>query len=636
MRAVLLAVASMVALPALAETPVDAAALEAAAAQSQGVASEVYDLTPESASPEAGAPGIAPARPEGDPIEAAWFEAHDDLGERVWATRRASFAHGIWNLDGAARALLATPGVPLERAEAAVALAPDLPAAHMAWARARWLEGESPVSALRTAGGALLAFARHPEGALWLGGSVLLLLAMGLAYGGLLSIGVASLFALPHAAHDLADLVSRRMPAFGRAALLATLLIVPVVLGEGVLGLVLGLFAVTAIYGARRQRVALFVAGSAVLCGAFPVAELAGRALGALPQDPVARAALATSRGLVTPADVARLEAAPASDLLARQGLARLARRAGRLGEADALYQSLVAQRPEDPVVLTNAANVRLHLGHMESAFDLYRRALEADDSAVVLFNLSQAYGRAFQVDDLTQALALAQAQNGDLVADLTRLQGTQPEGFVVDLPLATRDLVPRALRRADGNAFAAEFRSTWAPGRLGASWQLVGGILVGTLLLGGLLGKLFRASRWCTRCGRRVCPRCHASASRGALCTPCNRLFYQPELTDRSLRLARIDALRERSERLDKLASGASVVIPGIAGVLARRPLLGFWGALWFVIGAGALLSRDGLVPDPLVAGDAGPLALAVVATLAGAAYAISVGAALAARRRL
>jgi tetratricopeptide (TPR) repeat protein len=336
----------------------------------------------------------------------------------------------------------------------------------------------------------------------------------------------------------------------------------------------------------------------------------------------------------VLPAEQQRLEAAADRDLLARQTLASLARRADRLGRADAIYQSLVPKRLEDPVVLTNAANVRLHLGHMESALELYQRALEVDRSALILYNLSQAYGRAFQVDDLTRTLEQAQALDGDLVADLTRLQGTQPEGFVVDLPLDNRALWRRVVVLERGEAWAADLRAWFAPGTLGATPQAMGGAFAAALALGVLCDKRVRRSRWCARCGRRVCPRCHPDVS-GELCGPCHRLFFQPEETDRQLRLARIEALRVRERRLDRAAWAASLALPGVAGVLARRPVRGLFGAICFCVAAAALIWRKGVVPDPLVAGSAGPFALACLASLAGLAYAVSVGASLAVRRR-
>jgi hypothetical protein len=578
----------------------------------------------------------AVVRELGEGIESAWLAPAASLEERVWRTRRSALERGVWNLDGAARALLASPRARLERAEAAVRLAPDLPAGHMELAQALWLHGDSPLRAVRTAAGALAAFARHPEGALWLGGSLLTVLAAGLVGGGLLCILVASVFAMPHAVHDLGDVFSRSMPAFGRAALLATLLLLATVFGEGLLGLAIGLVALGVLYGNTGQRVVLGLAAAAVVAGAHPVARLAGAALEAFPADPVAQAALASTGGLALPADAMRLEAAADRDLLAQRGLARLARREGNLGRADAMYQALVQKLPEDPVVLTNAANVRLHLGHMEAAFDLYHRALEFQESPVVLFNLSQAYGRDFQVDDLTRTLEYAQALDGDLVADLTRLQGTQPEGFVVDLPLSNRLLWKRVLDLGGGAAWAAELRSGFAPGRLGATPTAMAGAFALVLATAWLLGRRLRPSRWCARCGRRVCPRCHPEVSRAELCGACNKLFYQPEQTDRDLRLARIEVLRDREARLDKLAWAASIAVPGAAGLLARRPLRSLIGGFCFAVGLAALVWREGVVPDPLVAGAAGPFASFCMVALAAAAYAVVVGTSLAGRRNL
>ncbi|MDJ0853029.1 MAG: tetratricopeptide repeat protein [Myxococcota bacterium] len=580
--------------------------------------------------------GRVPAGEPSNAIEQAWFTPAENLEERVWRTRRTALARGVWNVDSAARALLGTASVPLDRAEAAVSLAPDLPAAQMALARALWLHGESPLGAIRRATVALGTFARHPEGGLWLGGSLLVVLATTLVAGGLLGIAVVSLFAAPHAAHDLGDLLSRRLPAFARAALLASLFLVAAVLGEGVIGIALGLLAIGVVYGSRRQRVALALASAAVVAGAFPVASLAGAALESLPSDPVAQAALATSRGFAFPEDVARLRAADPRDEVARQALARLARREGRMGEAYALYQALLEDEPEDLALVNNAANVRLHLGHMESALDLYRQALSIEESPVVLYNLAQAYGRAFQVDDLTETLEVAQAVDGELVADLTRLQGTQPEGFVLDLPIPVTALWQRVFDLGRGHRFAAELRAPVAPGRLGESVPVLAGSFAAVLVLGALIGTRHRASRWCARCGSRVCPRCHPEVSGGELCGPCHKLFYQPEQTDRDLRLARIEALRERESRLDKVAWLVSLVLPGAAGVLSKRPIAALLGAFFFAAALAAFVWRQGAVPDPLVAGAAGPIAFFFLAALAGLAYAVVIGTCLAARRHL
>jgi tetratricopeptide (TPR) repeat protein len=598
------------------------------------------DATVPEGAPAGGWEGAAaiPAPPAvADPIERAWRSPALSLDERVSRTRRASLEAGIWSLDTAARAVQngSFPGPPLERAEAAVALAPDLPAAHMARARALWLHGDSPIAAARAAVAALGAVPRHPEASLWFGGSALLVLAIALMAGGLLCLADGAALVVPHAVHDLGDAVSVRMPGFARGALLAALLLLPLALGEGLLGLGAALLAVGATYGSARGRVVLGLAAAALLAGAYPVARLAGATLEAFAGDPVAEAAVAVAGGVPLAQDLARLEAAAEDDLVAEWSLAIQARRGGHLGTADARYQALLEALPDDAIVLNNAAAVRLALGHMESAIELYGRAAELSGWPVVLFNLSQAYGRAFQMDELARTLGRAQELDAALVAHLTALQGADTQAFVVDLPLPVSLFWRRVLESPGGAGIAAELRAPAAPGLLGRDGRLALLVFAAALIGGSLLGMRVRASRWCTRCGRRVCPRCQPESAGRATCPPCVRLFHESAGADRALRQARIDALRKRELRWERLAWFASFAVPGLAGFLSRRPLRSLLGAFFFALAATCVVFRSGAVPDPLVAGAAAPFAFVGTAIVAGAAYAASVASCLAARRR-
>jgi tetratricopeptide (TPR) repeat protein len=580
----------------------------------------------------------APAVPalKGDGIERAWLAPAGSFAERVDRTRRTSLELGAWNLDPVAHAIAAGGGGkadPLARAEAAVRLAPDLPAARMRLARARWLHGENPTGAVLASVDAMKAIARHLEASLWFAGSGLWLLAVALVAGGLLAIFVAGLAALRHAAHDVGHLWFGRTPEFARFALLASALLVPLALGEGLLGLVLVVLAVGVVYGSAGQRVALALAIGAVVAGAYPVMRLAAATLDAFPGDPLARSAFSAASGLASPVDVARLRAAAASDSLAARGLAMHARRAGDLAEADALYQKLLGDAPADPVLLNNAANVRLELGHMEDALDLYRRSVEIEESPVVLFNLAQAYGRAFQVEDLNRTLAQAQRRDGELVATLTALQGSEAEGFVVDLPLPGEFMWRRLAASRRGDAIAAQMRAPLAPGRLGRDRNLAAAAAGLGFLLAAIFGARFDPTRSCPRCGARMCPRCDGNTG-GEQCAGCTRLFFQPERTDRTLRLERVNALRDREQRLRRVGAIASVLLPGVAGLLARRPLASFLGTFLFALALAAVFWRGGVVPDPLVAGAAAHVAFLTIAVLAAVGYALVVATALASQR--
>ena len=604
-------------------------------------AAQMPELVPEGASLSGGTleptgSGVLVATRSLTRIERAWHAPAASLEQRLTRMRRTALELGAWNLDPAAHALVTgeVDGQALERARGAVLLAPDSPTARMALARALWLHGDAPMSAIRSVIEALRAISRHLEAALWFAGSGLYVLAVALVLGGALTLLVAFALVAAHAAHDLGHLVSSNTPAFGGYALLASLLLLPLAFGEGALGIALVAFGVTLPYARAGQRVALVLAAAAILAGIYPVIRSAGMMFEAFPSDPVARATYTIAHGFASPVDVARLEAAAERDPLAARGLAIHARRMGNLGQADALYQQLLEDRPDDPVLINNAANVRLALGHMESALELYRRSIEFEASPVVLFNLSQAYGRAFQVDDLNHTLEQAQLVDAELVATLTTLQGGAAEEFVVDLALPNRLIWDRILASERGEGIAAEFRAPIAPGSLGRGARKLGVAVGAIALIGTLIGMRFQGSGGCGRCGGRICSRCGESGEPGDPCEDCKRLFQHPEKTDRALRLERVNALRAREERIERITALASMLVPGAAGILANRPLASPIGGFCFALALAALLWRDGVVPDPLVAGSAAPLAFLGVSVLALIGYFTVAATTLASRR--
>ena len=585
--------------------------------------------------PIAAPPAVAAPAPESS-LVAAWLAPADSLDTRVERTRRAALEVGAWNLDPAARALIrgAAGGTPLERAEAAVRLAPDLPAAHVALARALWINEEAPMAAVHAVVASLRGAAHHPEASLWFAGSGLYVASAALIAAGVLVILIGFLACAGHAAHDVGHLLRAPVPQFAGFAVLAALALVPLIAGEGLFGLAIGLLAIAMFHAGNGGRLALSLAAAAVFAGVHPLARLAADALAAFPSDPVAQAAYSTAHGLASPVDLARLEIHAADDPLAQRALAIHARQTGNLSRADALYQGLLEQQPTNVALINNAANVRLELGHVRSALDLYERAIQLADSPVVLFNLSQAYGRSFQVDDLNRTLAEAQRADGELVAHFAALQRTKNQNFVVDYPLSTSQLWRRARARGDGEALAAEFRARVAPGRLGASRDHAAALIAVVVGATWLLALRFSPSRSCMRCGGRRCPRCGHGSGAGELCESCTRLFYEPEKTDRTLRVRRIDALRLREQRVRRLAAVFSVLVPGAIGVLLRRPLRGLLAAVCFAFAAAAVFWRDGVVPDPLVAGAAGPIAFLGAGAVAGFVYVALVAMALAAAR--
>ena len=578
------------------------------------------------------AAGGRPSRGYRSEIERTWFESTDAPAARATQTRVAALELGAENLEAAAIALIssAKPGGELSSAMLAARLAPNLPLARMAEARAHWSEGEY-ATALSAVWRGLAAIPKHLEGSLWVAGSLLMIIGVVLTIGSMTFIGVVGASVLHHATHDVGDWLSNSMPSFSRAALIASLLLLPVVLGEGAVGLTLALLAVGFVYAGSRMRMAMALAAALVVLGAFPIMRLAGVALTAFDGDPVAVSIYATIQGIESQRDLALLERAESEDPLAAQALAIHARRSGRNALAFARYRALLESRPRDFVALANLGNLHFGAGETEEAIDAYESATALQDSATVMFNLSQALARAFRMEEFENAMEAAQGFDAERVAMLSSIRTAD---FVADVSIPLSELRGRMLSAASGEALSVDWVRRIAPGRLGTHSAAMGGAFAIVAVLGCLLGGRFEHSSRCGRCGRRICTRCDGTVWSSEMCDPCHNLFNRPENTDPVLREARLAELRARESRVSRYETLAAMLIPGAGGVLAKRPDLGIVAVLLFAFAAASLVWHGGVVPDPLAVGSAGSLALLMGAVVASFAYLVVVVASLVIRR--
>lgn len=568
-------------------------------------------------------------------VERAWFSGGSDLANRTLNARTRALQLGATNYEGASRALLAPSagGVRLKRALLAVQMAPDLPLARMQLATAYFDDGKY-VRASKEMIAGVMAIPRNLEATLWLASSLLAMFAAVLTIGSLAFIVWVGVSVFRHAAHDVGDLVSREMPGFARAALLASLLLVPVALGEAFMGLIVGLFLLGFLYCEAGYRRALTLAAVLLLLGLYPVTRLAGLALTTLDSDPVAAAADSVVRSMASDSDIASLvRAAEQDDWLAEAALALHERRSGDPAVAMARYQRLLERTPTDPVVLAVLSNMHFERGENERSIQLDERAAALVRSATLLFNLSQVYARSFRMDEFEGAMAQAQAVDPEVVADLSR---TAAPDFVADLAFPSAPIRDRMIENAGGERFVDPVSRALMPGRLGNSWMATAGGFVLAALLGGFLRGRWEHSSSCDRCGRRICNRCDGTVWNSQICDGCHHLFHRPETTDPSMRMARLSELRQRETRIGRIAVAASLIVPGVGGMLAKRPDLSFLGLLLFGWAVLLLLWRDGIVVDPLAVGAAGPLVFAVAGGFAVLAYALVVFVSLLIRRSL
>ncbi|MDG2050443.1 MAG: tetratricopeptide repeat protein [Myxococcota bacterium] len=554
-------------------------------------------------------------------IEQAWFAPGGSGAERVRRTRRLGLEAGQANLEGPARALIALEDPDQNRlhAEWAVTLAPDLPLAHAALAQVLFAEGEYREALIRTLGGAQ-AIPRHVESRLWLGGTLFSVASAALILGALVFILFSGLIGFSRAAHDLGDLLSRRTPGFARVALLLALVGLPVALGEGLAGLLLGGVGIGVLYGGPRDRLVLGLAIGLLVLGFFPILRMAGATVEALDADPVVHAGLAVTRNAETAAQVDALqEAERQGDSLAARLLAFRAMRHGQVEEATDRFEAILAADSGDPFVLMTLGNMAFRAGRTAEAIAFYDRARALDESPLVLFDLAQAYARDFHMAEFERTLGRAQVLDPEAVEELSAFGDAD---FVVQAPFPLEPLRQRMFEGATGEALAQSVRRWFAPGWLGDSARHLAGGLFLVFFVGMLLAGWFQQAGRCSRCGIRICARCDDSIWSSHVCDGCHQLFSRPQGTDPQLRVQRLGRLREREQRIGRLHAFLRWGVPGVAGFLGKRPDLALISIVFFWATLALTAFSAGVLPDPLAIGLIGTFGLMMLAVLMGAGY--------------
>jgi tetratricopeptide (TPR) repeat protein len=602
-----------------------------ALAASLALAARAEDVAPIPAAPAAAGPSAAPSPVVSAPappalaidrLDRAWSAPAANLAERSERTRDVADEIGVGSLDPLARAVLwnaADPGSPLERARAAAVLAPNLPLAQGALARAAWQHGDH-LEAVQSAVAAVRALGASLDGWLWLSVTGWLLAAIALAGGALVFLAARGIAAARFVAHDLGDAIAPSMPSFSRAALVAALVLAPAAFGEGLLGLGTGLVALGCVGASREQRVAVALAALALAAAAHPVARLAGRSIAALGAAPTVEASWAAESGFLDVPDALRLARAATADEqsgpgdpLALSALAEWKRRSGDLATADAYYTQLLASDDTDVTVLSNAATLKIALGDPDAAIELYRRAIAVAPSALLWFNLAQAHGAAIDVEQHDRAIAAAQAIDPDVVSDLTKRLASARGPYAAASPLAMQVVRAKlADHEVDGDALP--LRGVLAPGRLGGSLPLTLAAFALAAALGVGFGARFEPSVGCLDCGAHLCRRCGTAPRGDGRCEACQgRRFEARGAWDRN-------GGRSPGERALGLVRR---LLPGLVGGRGRGALGGFAvalalsGALVFGLGHAAVL------PDPGSVGAAGPIAFGAAAAACAATYA-------------
>lgn len=524
--------------------------------------------------------------------------------ERIRAAAAVLRAQGHSELPVLAWALLAAARSQQqeELAEFAVELAPRSPGVRFEAARLT----RDP----RELVAALVALAQDLPGILWL----VSLAAMSLL-GGLLALAlgvclVAALRGLPLHGHALGHRLRATEPPAWPGVLLcvAGFCVLPLFgVGSALVAATAGALGALRLERDQALRLALVLVALGVTLGLG--LERVTPALVAASRESDLIAAWRIDRGEALPGDLASVERASArdpGDLLLRFALATDWKRRGDLAQVlEVLGDPSTSPEPALRSASFNLRGIaRLAEGNLSEAIPAFERARAADETAPVMFNLSQAYGRALLLSEQQSAFAAASSLDDELVNRYLAAEGASVHSVLIQMPLSLPLYLSRALEQStESKALARELRERLLgplePDRLWMALPLIGALAF--LLHRGSVTR-------CSRCQRPLCAHCSREAMLVGTCTPCVRLFASRETTDPRMRKQQLDLDRRRERHAQIRLALGGLVAPGAADLVERRWLRGAASLVTLGIGL-AMLSAPAVLPLPW---DLGALGLA------------------------
>jgi tetratricopeptide (TPR) repeat protein len=588
-------------------------------------------------------PEVRPIEPVGvtfGDLLAAWDERWKALREqdvqrakaaeeRLLSVKRAL---GIQNLLDMAesealaanRALEARlPAEAVERAQTAVALAPDLPDAHLALALARAHTIREPaqvIAALSELGAAMLAAGREPHTARALLGD-LLIAAMGSAFVTSAIVVILLFLRRARAAlHDAQHLPVLRLLTPAQAGFLALVaLVAPLVFDLGPVTFLAGLALASCAYLSRRERIVATAAMAAIAL--LPWAAQRSVALSAW-TGTLADDVYLLEQGADDGQVAARLEARGNRGELPKAALVALGRYLKRRGDLDGALRWYGAAGSSRPDALVNAGNADFLLGRIEEAKASYLVAADraGDDTSTLAaahYDLSKVFLRQSALDQAREARRRADLEDPGLIDQYGSDDDFSANRWLLDVPLKRSEI--RGLAVDDVPPGVDEAVRAWLGGGLPrVIWPWAPLAVAVALWPLAALGRSPRHARVCERCGRPACTRCDGVT--GDLCAQCVNVFSRKGVVEARDRLLKEAQVRRRA-RLRRLSTRALAVVGGGAGhVWAGRPVRGaltLFGLLSLVLVA---VFWRGIVPPRYPSGwtawgklaIAGPLAVA------------------------
>ncbi|MBN1208572.1 MAG: hypothetical protein JXB05_27175 [Myxococcaceae bacterium] len=502
----------------------------------------------------------------------------------------------------------------VQLAEAAVELSPNLPYARfvLADAYARKSPGSvgSYIGELKTGFGTLTRDPRFWRPALGNLGAMALLAVLATAAA---VVGVFFIRRVRYALHDFHHLFPRGTGRWQSLAVAVAALVMPLLLGVGVLPVLLVLFGAMALYLTMAERAVAAVL--LALAGLIPLAagQLARSTAFA---GTVAEDVYVLERGGFTGDDAAARvltrHAAKEARFAELFALGRYQARRGQLEEAVTAFKAAAALRQNHALLLTNFGNVLLASGDHEGAMRLYAEASQADSRlAAAPYNLGQVHrlqARAVTDDKVggelqraNEALSTAHRLDSSLVG-----REVPPDDRLLVNLLLLSPVLPQAdlMSLADGRQAGRRVEAQLDRVLLGAQGTAARAYPLALALLFFLWGSArdrLQATKSCDKCGRPVCRRCDPELGRGAfMCSQCTNVFARKGVVPEALRARKQEEVQRHQTWMNRAALALGALLSGAGHLFAGLPVRGALYSFLFLLSLAAVVLRDGVLRAP------------------------------------
>ncbi len=267
--------------------------------------------------------------------------------------------------------------------------------------------------------------------------------------------------------------------------------------------------------------------------------------------------------------------------------LGNIEKTVGRRKQAKALYAQAIALSPEWHKPLVNLANIQFQERRTSEAIRLLQKATTfSSDASGAFFNLGKIFISRADLEEGNKALRRSKEINPTEFARLdTVSKAENVSGILVDENISPDELRPRiwSLDSQVKSIRTSLFKNMFPNLSIPLFW----GLLMGTLVIAFILGKLFpirHIPRPCEKCGLPVCSICDPAVEHQAICTQCYHLFVRLEAVDSEVRKGKERAISRFRIRRDLQERWSSALFPGLHLLFQGRALAGF--LLLFLVG--------------------------------------------------